>query len=157
MTSLLHTLLRPDHEDEPERALVAQAANLLQIGEFQLLQLAFAEWYGKEMPVALIDKVFERYMLQSDVPAWARHYARKILDLEECGQLDYDAPHYHRYDTEFYTRVPKGLKKFVIASVFIVLFLGGGLWIAELSVRKNGSILPPYFDDRNLNAKPGTK
>ena len=50
--SLLQALLHPDHEERvtTDRALVASAANFLDIGEFQLLQLAYWEWYGENIP-----------------------------------------------------------------------------------------------------------
>ena len=35
--TLLKTLIQPDHDENQERAEVADAANLLQVGEFQLL------------------------------------------------------------------------------------------------------------------------
>ena len=41
MTGFFQTLIQPDREEHPERALIARAANLLQVGEFQLLQLAY--------------------------------------------------------------------------------------------------------------------
>jgi|TARA_B100000959_G_scaffold117704_1_gene123630 hypothetical protein len=47
--SFLRTFLQPDYEELPERTLVGNAANILQIGEFQLLQLAYFEWLEQEM------------------------------------------------------------------------------------------------------------
>lgn len=40
---LLKTLFNPEHDEHPERAEIARAANLLQVGEFQLLQLAYKD------------------------------------------------------------------------------------------------------------------
>jgi len=40
MNGLLKTLIRPDWDDDPKRSEILDAANLLQIGEFQLMQLA---------------------------------------------------------------------------------------------------------------------
>ena len=48
--NLFETLIHPDREEHPERAEVARAANLLQIGEFQLLQLAYQDWFGTDNP-----------------------------------------------------------------------------------------------------------
>ena len=61
--TLLKTLLQPDHDENEERAEAADAANLLQVGEFQLLQLAFHAWHERDMPQAMIDPIFTRYML----------------------------------------------------------------------------------------------
>ena len=43
MTSLFQTLMKPDREDpgNGDQADVARAANILMVGEFQLLQLAY--------------------------------------------------------------------------------------------------------------------
>ena len=50
MQGFFKTLIRPDQEEDPERTLVARAANVLQVGEFQLLQLAYHEWHGHDLP-----------------------------------------------------------------------------------------------------------
>ena len=44
MNGLLKTLIKPDWDDNPKRSLIIQAANLVQIGEFQLIQLAYKAW-----------------------------------------------------------------------------------------------------------------
>ena len=40
MNGLLKTLIKPDWDDSPKRTEIIQAANLIQVGEFQLIQLA---------------------------------------------------------------------------------------------------------------------
>ncbi len=50
MNGLLKTLVKPDWDDNPKRSEILQAANLLQIGEFQLIQLAYKVWYQQELP-----------------------------------------------------------------------------------------------------------
>ncbi len=54
------TLLHPDHEElaMKERLVVISAANQLQVGEFQLLQLAYRAWHHKDLPEALVAKLF---------------------------------------------------------------------------------------------------
>ena len=46
---LWETLLHPDREElaMKERLVVISAANQLQVGEFQLLQLAYREWFDE--------------------------------------------------------------------------------------------------------------
>src|SRR5918999_1764455 len=112
MQSFLDTLIRPDREEDPEQTLVARAANILQVGEFQLLQLAYHQWHGQDLPVALIDRLFSSYMLHHEVPLCARHYARRIIDLYESNLIDPDDPFYHRYDHEYVTHVPQGVRRF---------------------------------------------
>ena len=70
MSSLWETLLHPDHEEleMKDRLAVISAANQLQVGEFQLLQLAYQEWHDKDLPEALMSRLFTSYMLQNEVP-----------------------------------------------------------------------------------------
>ena len=56
MTSLLKTLIKPDIDDSPKRSEILNAANLLQVGEFQLIQLAYKVWYKKELPEEKINR-----------------------------------------------------------------------------------------------------
>ena len=90
----LDVFVHPDREEDPERGEVAHAANLLQIGEFQLLQLAYRKAYGKDLEAALIDKLFAAYMMHGEVPSWALRYARHIIDLDNRGMLTDQDPTY---------------------------------------------------------------
>ena len=152
---LVKTLLRPDREEDPERTVVARAANVLQVGEFQLLQLAYRDWYGQELPQALCDRLFQAYMLHGEIPTWARHYARNILDFAERGLIDPDDSYYHRYDREYVTHVPQGVKQFTLASVLLVSVLALCILIGELAAGEGASLLPPYFDNRDFPAQTG--
>ena len=58
MNNLLRTLVKLDWDDNPKRSEVLSAANLLQIGEFQLIQLAYKVWYNKDLPENKINKIF---------------------------------------------------------------------------------------------------
>jgi hypothetical protein len=153
--NLLETLIHPDKEDQDDRAEVNKAANLLQVGEFQLLQLAFYDWHKRDMPNAVIDRLFANYMLHNEVPFWARRYARTILEAEARGELDCDDAHYHRYDADYHTFVPNGRLRFLSAVAVVVLCVGGGLLIAEFAAKPGASILPPYFERGSL--KQGTQ
>ena len=50
MNGLVKTLIKPDWDDDPKRSKILHAANLLQIGEFQLIQLAYKVWYKEDLP-----------------------------------------------------------------------------------------------------------
>jgi len=150
MAGLLETLLRPDREENPEKAEVARAANILQVGEFQFLQLAYHAWHETELPEVMIDRLFADYMIHDDVPHWARHYARRILDLDARGQLDWRDPRYHRYDPDYAAPVPRGVRRFCIASLVVFGFLGGGMLFSHYAARDATSILPPYFEENEL-------
>ncbi|MCZ6862008.1 MAG: hypothetical protein O7I42_17315 [Alphaproteobacteria bacterium] len=152
--TLLKTLIQPDHDENQERAEVADAANLLQVGEFQLLQLAFHDWHERDMPQAMVDPIFTRYMFHNDVPFWARQYARKILEIDKRGELDDNQPHYHRYDAEYRTHVPGGAKKFIWAAMILVVAIFGSILLADGITSRGGSIFPPYFDSEDMKRKP---
>ncbi|NKB21696.1 MAG: hypothetical protein GKS01_14490 [Alphaproteobacteria bacterium] len=154
---LLKTLLNPEHDEHPERAEIARAANLLQIGEFQLLQLAYRDWFGTDIPTDESDEIFGTYMLHNQVPIWARHYARHIHGLDAAGMLNDADTIYHRYDPEFRNVVPDGAKRFCGAAAVIVFCLGGGIWLSHLTTAQTSQILPPYFSDetiKNINQGP---
>ena len=155
--NFFEVLLHPDREELEfaDRAQVCSAANLLQVGEFQLLQLAYKEWFGKDLPQALVARLFGDYMIRNDVPHWARHYARLILSREEHGLLDMNDPDYHRYDHDYHTVVPRGVRRFCTAVGIIALVMVTGLLVASMAVTHSTSILPPYFEDRELT--PGQK
>ncbi len=154
MINFIKTLVRPDQEEDPERTVVARAANILQVGEFQLLQLAYHDWYGQELPAALCDQLFQAYMLRDEIPTWARHYARRIIDFEDRGLIDCNDAYYHRYDREYVTHVPQGVRKFTLASVILASILVLGVVLGELAAGEGASLLPPYFDESDFPAQP---
>jgi len=65
------TLLNPDLDEFPNRTIVCNAANLLDIGEFQFLQLAFVHWHGRDMRQDETGAIFDSFMVHSEVPGWA--------------------------------------------------------------------------------------
>ena len=151
--NLFETLIHPDKEENSERAEVARAANLLQVGEFQILQLAYKEWHGQDLPPLLVDRLFASYMFDNEVPIWARQYARNILRLEEQGSPDDMSPAYHRYDSEFWTKPAGGVRSFSLVVAVLVLFVGGGLALAEIATEGGGtSLMPPYFSPDELRS-----
>ena len=150
MIKFIKTLVRPDQEEDPERTVVARAANILQVGEFQLMQLAYHDWYGQELPAALCDQLFQAYMLRGEIPNWARHYARRIIDFEERGLIDCNDAYYHRYDREYVTHVPQGVRQFTWVSVILASVLALGVLISEMAVGEGVSLLPPYVDQRDF-------
>ena len=155
MTGFFQTLLRPDREDEPERAQVARAANLLQIGEFQLLQLAYFDWHGEEMSAAESDRVFQSYMIDGHVSPWARHYARRIIAQDESGELRDNDPSFHRYDSEYFRALPLGARRLAVAVMCISFVVVGGLAVGHFAPRSVTSVLPPYFEDNELRPADG--
>ena len=88
MSNLLKTLLKPDWEDNPKRSEIIQAANLIQIGEFQLIQLAYKAWYNEDLPEDKINKIFNEYMITEIIPIWVTDYASNIIKLDKENVLD---------------------------------------------------------------------
>ncbi len=154
MFGLLKALWRPDLEEDPERTIVAAAANIIQVGEFQLLQLAYHHWYGEDMLPSQGDAMFQAYMLRGEVPSWARHFARNVIARSEKGQLDEKSPDYHRYDHDYVTQVPNGMRHFCLVSMVLAGVLVSGLLIGHLTGSSPTSVLPPYFSDDELRAGP---
>ena len=150
MAGLLATLMRPDREDDPDRGEVIQAANILQIGEFQFLQLAFTEWFGHDMPAHEVDGHFRSFAIRGETPGWAIRHARRIIDWDARGLLAANNPDFHRFDNMHYSQIPRGARRFAVAVACLALAVGGGLMISHLTVHKGTSILPPYFDEQDL-------
>jgi len=153
LNGLFKTLIKPDREEheQSDRSEVAKAANILQVGEFQLLQLAYFDWFDEDLPEPMVDKLFRAYMLKDEVPHWARYYARKVIEGERRGIVDINHASFHRYDHDYVTHVPKGVKRFSQAAIFLVLFIAGGMVFSHFAASgKASSVLPPYFDRGNL-------
>jgi len=159
LSSFWDTLLHPDHEEleMKERLVVISAANQLQIGEFQLLQLAYREWFDKDLPEALVSKLFTSYMLDNRVPHWARHYARRIIDDYESGEIDDNAAAFHHYDHDYHTEVPQGFRRFCVAVAGVMIAVFGSIYIANQVVESPSSYLPPYFEKKDLGPAPPMK
>ena len=58
MNDLIKTLLKPDWDNNPKRSEIIEASNLVQIGEFQLIQLAYKAWYKEDLPEVKINNIF---------------------------------------------------------------------------------------------------
>lgn len=152
MIGLFQTLLRPDREEDPERTIVARAANILQVGEFQLLQLAYEDWHGKSMSSELSDRLFRAYMMQGEVPVWARHYARWVIRQDEIDALDSDDARFHRYDHDYVTKVPQGFRKFILASMLLAFVFVAAILAGEMASIQVTSVLPPYFESEQFGS-----
>lgn len=155
MAGLFETLIKPDREEDPERAELVNAANILQVGEFQLLQLAYKDWFAEEIPDEQADGFFQKYIVHQSTPAWALRYARRIIDWDARGLLDMNSADYHRYDNEYYTEMPQGVKRFTIAALCLLVAIGGALLVGHYSATNSRSVLPPYFDDDELPKASG--
>ena len=101
MNNLLKTLIKPDWDENPKRSEIIQAANWIQIGEFQLIQLAYKSWYKDDLPEEKINTIFNEYMITGIIPIWVTDYAKTIIKLDAANILDSYDKKYHIYDNEF--------------------------------------------------------
>ena len=153
MNGLLRTLVKPDWDDNPKRSEILHAANLLHIGEFQLVQLAYKSWYNENLPEDRINKIFSEYMVTGIIPVWVTHYAQDILKLNKANVLDSFNDKYHVYDHEFgkYISTEKQRKR---RGIFYALIIGmvfiASHYMAINYVEDEGSasFYPPYVEKR---------
>ena len=77
------------YDDTPaDCVLVADTAGLLEISEFRVFQLAFGEWYGREIRDYEAEDYFTAFMYQDRVPFWVRRFCHEILNLHAAGKLN---------------------------------------------------------------------
>ena len=153
MNGLFKTLVKPDWDDNPKRSEILHAANLLHIGEFQLIQLSYKSWYNEDLPEDKINKIFSEYMVTGIIPIWVTDYAQNILKLNKANVLDPFNNKYHVYDHEFgkYISSEKQRRRRGIFYAFIVgiVFIASH-YMAINYVEDEGSagFYPPYVEKR---------
>ena len=151
MNGLIKTLIKPDWDDNPIRSEILHAANLLQIGEFQLIQLAYKVWYNQDLPEEKINKIFSEYMVSGIIPIWVTYYAIDILKMENANVLNAYDEKYHVYDHEFGESIKdeKKRKRLGIFYAFIVgiVFIGSHYMAANyVSIEEPADLFPPYVE-----------
>ena len=153
MNGLVKTLIKPDWDDNPKRSKILHAANLLHIGEFQLIQLAYKVWYGKDLPEEKINKIFSEHMISGIIPIWVTYYARDIIKIDNANVLNSYEEKYHVYDHEFGEYLPNEQKR-KQRGIFYVLIIGIVFvtihYMAIEYVENEGSagFYPPYIEKR---------
>ena len=148
MNGLLRTLIKPNWDDDPKRSEILDAANLLQIGEFQLVQLAYKDWYREELPEDKIDKIFGEYMFKRIIPIWAIFYARDIKKLDKANALSSHDERYHIYDYEFgecYNEKQRRSRGILYATIVILVFIFTHFMAANYFEEPAG-FFPPYIE-----------
>ena len=153
MNGLLKTLIKPDWDDNPKRSEILHAANLLQIGEFQLIQLAYKVWYGEDLPEDKINKIFNEYMITGIIPIWVIYYAKDILKLDQANILDSYNKKYHVYDHEFgkyiHNENQRRKRGILYALVIIFVFIASHyMAINYVEDEESASFYPPYIEKR---------
>ena len=151
MQGLFKTLVKPDWDDSPKRTEIIHAANLLQVGEFQLIQLAYKAWYKEDLPENKINTIFSEYMITGIIPIWVIYYAKDIIKLDNANVLEVHAEKYHVYDHEFgsYIRDQKERKRrgVLYASIIAFVFIATHYMAANyVSIEEPADLFPPYLE-----------
>ena len=153
MNGLLKTLVKPDWDDNPKRSEILYAANILQIGEFQLIQLAYKVWFREDLPENKINKIFEEYMIRGIMPIWVTYYAKDIIKLDNANVLNSYDEKYHVYDHEFgtyiYDNKQRRRRGVLYATIIAIVFIASH-YMAINYVEDEGSagFYPPYIEKR---------
>ena len=153
MNGLLKTLIKPDWDEDPKRSEILHAANLLQIWEFQLIQLAYKVWYRENLPEDKINNIFSEYMITGIIPIWVTYYAKDILKLDQGKVLDSYNEKYHVYDHEFGTYIYDNKQRrrrgilytTIIAFVFIATHFMAANYVED---EGSAGFYPPYVEKR---------
>ena len=149
MNGFFKTLAKPDWDDDPKRSEILNAANLLQIGEFQLIQLAYKVWYREDLPEDKIDKIFSEYMITGIIPIWVTYYARDIIKLDNANVLNGYDEKYHIYDHEFgtyiYNEKQRKSRGILYTTIIILIFIAIHFMAINYSEEPAG-FFPPYIE-----------
>ena len=151
MNGLLKTLIKPDWDDNPKRSEVIQAANLIQIGEFQLIQLAYKNWYKEDLPEDKINIIFKEYMVAGIIPMWVTYYAKDIIKLDKANILDSYNKKYHVYDNEFGQNISDEKQRKtrgILYTILIGFVFVASHYIAIKSVDQPAGFYPPYIEKK---------
>ena len=149
MNGLVKTLIKPDWDDNPKRSKILHAANLLHIGEFQLIQLAYKVWYGKDLPEEKINKIFSEYMISGIIPIWVTYYAKDIIKIEHANALNSYDKKYHVYDHEFgtyiYNERQRRNRGILYATIIVLVFITTH-YMAANYFEEPADFFPPYIE-----------
>lgn len=60
-------------------AAIEAACEAMKIGEFDLFRRAWRAWFAREADEKRLEAVFVAYLFHREVPAWVRHFCRRVL------------------------------------------------------------------------------
>lgn len=76
------------HDHSDNQRLVAEAAGVLRIREFDLFRLAWERYRGGRPDDRTLEQFFVPYMFRRSLPPWVRQFCRDVLTQEKEGRLD---------------------------------------------------------------------
>ena len=110
---LSDAFFKPDYDNTPaSRVAIGDAANLLDIGEFDLLQKAWIDYAGKPLTQKQKDTLFRDVILDNKTPDWAFQYAQSVIQ-----KYPEEAPR-----TGYFQRIPAYLVLGAFTITFFALF-----------------------------------
>jgi hypothetical protein len=74
--------------DSDDMTRVVAVAACLQVSEYDVLRLAYRDWFGQLPTERELTRVFSAYLHHESIPVWVRAYLRRIEQLQASGQLD---------------------------------------------------------------------
>lgn len=74
---------------------VITASMVLQISEFRLFQIAYVQWYGREIAEKRLEYIFDDYLFEDRIPHYVRFFCRNVIRLFDEGRLDPRAYNIH--------------------------------------------------------------
>ena len=151
MNGFFKTLAKPDWDDDPKRSEIIYAANLIQVGEFQLIQLAYKSWYRQELSEDKVNKIFSEYMYRNITPIWVRYYAKDIIKLDNVNVLNGYDERYHVYDHEFgayiYDNKQRRRRGVLYATIISFVFIATHyMAINYVGDNESAGFYPPYIE-----------
>lgn len=122
--------------------LVLQATSLLGVGEFRVFEIAYKEWFGEAGEEKTVERYFTPYMFNNVVPSWVRHFASRIVKLDQEGRLNAGDFGIH---PQYATR--ESVRKGIDFAAWLVLSLTGIVLLGKIAAGLTGlsCILPPCY------------
>ena len=69
-------------------SLVMQAANVLNVSEHRLFELAHRHWHQAPANPALIDRALRDFRQRAVLPSWVLHFARSVVRAYRAGNFE---------------------------------------------------------------------
>jgi hypothetical protein len=91
LTTALKSIFKEDSKKMRvclDTSRISTSSRLLQVSEFRFFQLAYVQWYGRDIPEQNLEYIFVDYIFKDEVPHWARHLARRVLSGYIDGSFD---------------------------------------------------------------------
>lgn len=71
-------LAKPDPPTFADARSVTAAAARLHVSEFEIFQIAYQQWFGREASEGFLLSAFQQYLTHTTIPMWVRHFTRNL-------------------------------------------------------------------------------